>query len=251
MLDEIFLKKVNDIEVVAKEEKYSGTLHIFSKSKLLEKKYINVNWIVYLEYCKKNNLLIGSGYGDGEIFSISLCNNKFSNNINIYKEIDNTDKKSRSHSIVLDRGENYAYSANIGLDKIFIYKVEKDKLDQIGKFSLPDGTGPRHITFNKKLDIMYVISENSNEIFVFNHNPITGEIILLEQKSTLPIDFCGISYGQTLIIQNDNKFLLANNRGADTVAIFEILSDGKVNKVADLDCKLFDFYRAEENIYGL
>lgn len=251
MIGEIFVKKTEELEIVAKEEEDIGRINIFLDKKLIDFKLIDCKRIVYLDYSRKNDLLIGSGYDAGEVFSISINNNRLADDISIIKEIDDSDKKSRSHSIVFDKNEKYAYSANIGLDKIYIYQVCGNKLIAIGSYQLPDGSGPRHITFNKKLDVMYVISENSNEIFALSQNPATGKLTLLEKKSILPKGFEGISYGQTLIVQDNNEFLLANNRGAKTVAVFKILHDGRIEKIVDLDCELFSFYKTEENIYGL
>ena len=251
MIGEIFVKKIDEFEIVAKEEKGIGKINIFVDKKLVDSKFIDCERIVYIDYSIKNNLIIGSGYEWGEVFSIPIKNNRFAQDISIIKESDASGKKSRSHSIVFDRNEKYAYSANIGLDTIYIYEVCDDELNAIGCYKLPDESGPRHIAFNKQLDIMYVISENSNEMFVFNQDISTGNLTLIEKQSVLPDNFSEVSYAQTLIVQEDNKCLLANNRGANTVAVFEILSDGRINKVADLDCKLFDFYKAEENVYGL
>ena len=251
MLGEIFVEKINDIEFVVKEEKNLGVLNIFCDGKLLDTKNIDVKWIVYLSYSEKNSILLGSGYGNGEVFSVGISNNKFTDKVSVFSERDNARRKdSMSHSIVLDVNENYAYSANLGLDKIYIYKVSKDGLQQIGSYDLPEGTGPRHIAFGKN-NMMYVVSENSNEMFVFKQDVFSGELELVEHKSILPDDFSGVSYGGTLIVQQDNRFLLTNNRGANTIAVFKIYDDGKINKVADLDYKLFDFYKAKENVYGL
>ena len=251
MLNEIFVEKVDNIEFVVKEEKNFGKLNIFINNKLIETYETSVNRIVYLDYSEKNNLLIGSGYENGEVFSAYVENKKKLDSIAILKERDNTDRKSRSHSIIFDRNEKYAYSANIGLDKIYIYEVSEKKLKQISSYSLPENTGPRHMCFNRELDILYVVTENSNEIYAFKQDIFSGELLFLEVKSILNDDFIGESYAQTLTIQKDNRFLLANTRGANTVAVFKILQDGLLDRIIDLDCELFEFYKAKENVYGL
>lgn len=251
MIGDIFVEKFEKLNFITKEEKKSGILYIYDeKNKIQDMKDIGVDRIVYLSYSPKNKILLGAGYGNGEVFSIDIVENSFGDDVKILKER-SYNKNSMTHSIVLDRFENYAYSANLGLDEVWIYKIGNKGLKNTGKYVLQEGIGPRHMTFNNKCGIMYIVCENSNEVIAFKQDPNTGDIEMTDRESSLPEGFMGKSFGGTLTISNDNDYLLATNRGADTVAVFNIREAGKIVKIADLDLGLFNFHLQKENVYGI
>jgi len=250
MLNDVFVCRYDGYEFVIKEEENDGILYSFKAGKEYDRIKLNVNWIVYLTYCKKYDLLLGASYGEGKVFSVKIKDGKFYKGAIVCDEIDNG-RESRSHSIILDRNEEFAYSANLGLDKIFCYKVQENGLKLVDVCSLPKDSGPRHMMFNKEKNILYCISEISNDVFVLEQNISTGALKIIESHSILPESFSGESYGGTLTIQKDNKYLYLTNRGANTIALFEILKSGKLNKVADIGMELMNFYRVEENVYGI
>lgn len=245
MLGEISVARHNGFEFVIKEEEYSAILYSFKDGMQIDCKPLSVNWIVYLTYCEKYNLLLGASYGEGKVFSIKVNDGHFSDEICVF------DEGGRSHSIVLDRKEKFAYSANIGADKIVGYEVSEHGIIPKIECSLPNNTGPRHMIFNKEKDMLYCISEYSNEIIVLQQDSVNGELTVLQTITSLPEGYCSESYGGTLIIQKDNRYLYVTNRGADTIALCEISETGLIKKIADLDMKLMDFYKAKENIYRI
>ena len=58
MLNDIFVKKVNDIEFVAKEEKDFGKLNVFINKRITKAEDIGVKRIVYLDYSEKRRQIM-------------------------------------------------------------------------------------------------------------------------------------------------------------------------------------------------
>jgi len=88
--------------------------------------------------------------------------------------------------------------------------------------------GPRHMTFHNTLNKAYVINELNNTITILNYDASTGVLEALNSVTTLPDNFTGESYTADIHITDDGKFLYGTNRGHNSIAMFEIASDGSL-----------------------
>ena len=85
--------------------------------------------------------------------------------------------------------------------------------------------GPRHIAFSNDGRHAYIVHELSNEVSVTEYQD--GKFIELERHSTIPSDFNGESKLAAVRLSHDGKHLYISNRGHDSIAIFEVLEDGR------------------------
>ncbi|CAF4680871.1 unnamed protein product [Rotaria sp. Silwood1] len=130
---------------------------------------------------------------------------------------------SHPHCILLDKKEEYAISADLGSDELYVYRFISTngtlKKQYISKSRQP-GDGPRHLIFNNNQKYVYVINELSSSITVFTYYPILRAI---QTISTLPQNFTSINYAAELLVHPvSNKFLYASNRGHDSIVVFAI-----------------------------
>lgn len=130
---------------------------------------------------------------------------------------------SHPHCIVLDNKEEYAISADLGSDELYMYRFMSSngmlEKQYILKSSQP-GDGPRHIIFDKNQKYVYVINELSSSISVFEYDPTVRAI---QTISTLPDNFTSVNYAAELRIHPTlHKFLYASNRGHDSIVVFMI-----------------------------
>ena len=131
-----------------------------------------------------------------------------------------------AHSINLSPNNAYAYVADLGLDKIMIYKFD----DQTGQLitndppfvQLKPGAGPRHLTFDAQGHFVYVINELDATITVFSYQAASGALIELQTIPTLPADVSGTNACAEVKIHPNNKFLYGSNRGHDSIVIYRI-----------------------------
>lgn len=205
----------------------------------VDTKEIEGGLLCHIAYLPINKILVGACYESGHILSIEVCETGFGKIITstrqgIDQQTINSEFLTRAHCVVANKAETELYSANIALDRIYTYKISSGKLLENGYLSLPKGEGPRHIYINPLEDIMYIITEYSNKIFIASLTDNRMEII--NRVSILPDNFEGESFGSTLCTSLNRKFLYAANRGADTIAVFEIKSDGDLMKKADYSC---------------
>ena len=138
-------------------------------------------------------------------------------------------KGPHAHCVILDRSERYALVADLGLDKIMLYRYDKTngKLGP-GKQSwaqLQSGAGPRHLTLHPNGKYAYVINELDSTLTVFRYDELHGTLTLIETVSTLPGNFSGTSYCADVHVTPSGNFLYGSNRGHDSIVVFAIARD--------------------------
>ena len=95
-----------------------------------------------------------------------------------------------AHSINLDPANRFAVAADLGLDKLLVYRFTPGA----GLLAPHDppwtavapGSGPRHFAFHPKGRFAYVINEINCTVTAFAYHPERGELQALESVSTLP-----------------------------------------------------------------
>src|SRR5262249_28058992 len=100
-----------------------------------------------------------------------------------------------AHAIVLDPAEKFAVAADLGLDKLMIYKydAENGKLEPNDPpFAEVDpGAGPRHFAFHPSARFAYTNNEMASSVTAFKYDPQRGKLDKVQTVSTLPEDFRG------------------------------------------------------------
>lgn len=127
-----------------------------------------------------------------------------------------------AHSIQFSPFENIAFSADLGTDRLNIYKLENDKLIPAEQpyVRMEPGAGPRHFNIHPNGKVIYVINELNSSISVLKKTK--GQWQKVQDISTLPADFTGDSYCADIHISNDGRYLYGSNRGHNSIAIFSI-----------------------------
>lgn len=140
-----------------------------------------------------------------------------------------------AHSIVVSPDNRVAYAADLGIDKIQIYRLDPKTAKLAPNtppfIQTPPGAGPRHLTFHPKGKHLYAINELKNSVTRFDRDAKTGALAIRETVSTLPNDFEGTSHCADLKITPEGKFLYGTNRGHDSIAIFRLGKDGGLTRI--------------------
>lgn len=132
-----------------------------------------------------------------------------------------------AHSINVDPSNQRAYVADLGLDKIKIYKLDPKSAfldeDSSTSISTPAGGGPRHLVFSTSGEFAYTNLEMTSQVAVLKHDSETGDMSVIQTLSTLPQDADG-SHNSTAEIQlhPSGKFLYVSNRGHNSIAIYSV-----------------------------
>ncbi|HIF01419.1 MAG: lactonase family protein [Fuerstiella sp.] len=142
-----------------------------------------------------------------------------------------------AHSIVVSPDNRFALAADLGIDKILIYRLGAATADLTPNHGQPfaklsPGSGPRHLVFHPNGRNVYVINELKNTVTFFVYSGDTGMLNQQQEISTLPQDFSGTSHTADLKITPNGKFLYGTNRGHDSIAIFSIADNGRLKLVS-------------------
>ncbi|MDA0836012.1 MAG: lactonase family protein [Planctomycetota bacterium] len=166
---------------------------------------------------------------------------EFSSVIQHTGESKNSEGKPQAHSIVVSPGGKFALAADLGLDRLFIYKLnaEKGALTPHDHPSclLEQGAGPRHIVFHPTGKFAFAIGELGNTITACTFDDETGDLRVLHEVSTLSNDYRGESYAADIQVHPNGKFLYGSNRGEDTLAICAIDDQtGRIKSLSQVSC---------------
>ena len=136
-------------------------------------------------------------------------------------------KGPHAHSITTDPGNGYAFSPDLGLDKILIYELDlaggKLKPNGNQEFAqVAPGAGPRHFTFHPSRKFAYVINEIGNTFTAFSYDESKGALEEIQSISTLPEGYAETSHTADLHIGPSGRFLYGSNRGHDSIVICAI-----------------------------
>jgi 6-phosphogluconolactonase len=131
-----------------------------------------------------------------------------------------------AHSINLDPSNRFAYVADLGLDKVMVYRFDAG-LGTLTPNSPPcaevkPGAGPRHFAFHPSGSFAYVINELDSTITAFRFNLKSGSLSTIETVSTLPAGYKGNTTTAEVVVHPSGKFLYGSNRGHDSIAAFTI-----------------------------
>ena len=135
-------------------------------------------------------------------------------------------KGPHAHCIIFDASERHALAADLGIDKVMIYRFDR----ATGKLSpatqpfaeLKPGAGPRHLSFHPSGKFVYAINELDSTMSTFKYNEREGTLTMIETVSTLPNDFTGTSYCADVHVSPSGRFLYGSNRGHNSIAVFAI-----------------------------
>ncbi|MGD0999446.1 MAG: lactonase family protein [Candidatus Brocadiia bacterium] len=131
-----------------------------------------------------------------------------------------------AHSITPSPDNRFALVADLGLDRIMVYRLDASA----GRLTPNDppwaavkpGAGPRHLAFHPVLPLVYLVTELGNTVTAFAWDALRGALREAQTISTLPPDFHDTSYGADVHIAPSGRFLYASNRGHDSIAIFSV-----------------------------
>jgi len=145
-------------------------------------------------------------------------------------------KGPHAHCIKLDPANRHAFAADLGIDKLMIYRFNASarKLEPAKQPSafVHSGAGPRHFTLHPNGKYLYVINELDSSLTTFKYNAAEGTLTPFESVSTLPRDFNGLSFCADIHVSKSGRFLYGSNRGHNSIVVFAIdPRSGRLNLV--------------------
>jgi 6-phosphogluconolactonase len=129
---------------------------------------------------------------------------------------------SHAHEVVADPTGQYLLAMDLGRDSVFVYTLTGSRLTLARQVTFPSGTGPRHLAFHPDGRYAYLAGENGNTITV-----CSWQSGVLTPGRSLPASTAAVTnYPGEIVTSSDGRFVYVSNRGANTVGVFAVSTDG-------------------------
>ena len=148
-------------------------------------------------------------------------------------------KEPHAHSINLDLANRFAFVADLGLDKVLIYRFDAANGTLVANepafAEVAPGAGPRHFAFHPAGRFAYVINEMHCTVTAFSYDSQRGELKEVQTVSSLPSgESVRPEYSTAEVVAHPSgKFLYGSNRGHDSIVVFGI--DEKSGKLTHVE----------------
>jgi 6-phosphogluconolactonase (cycloisomerase 2 family) len=133
------------------------------------------------------------------------------------------------HAVVFDPAGAYIATADLGIDKVEIFRLDNGGLAKVSEANLAPGSGPRHVAFHPNGSVLYVINELTGTITALAYDADSGQLgAEIQTIGTVPDDFPEHKSTAEIMVHPSGKFLYGSNRKhedhplADSIAAYSI-----------------------------
>lgn len=148
---------------------------------------------------------------------------------------------AHAHSIRFDPSGRFALAADLGIDRVLVYRLDEKKGKLVphnppGVDAKP-GAGPRHMAFDRSGRFLYVANELDSTVAACAWDAETGVIQPLETISTLPEEFSGENTVADIHLTPSGEYLYVSNRGHDSLAGYRVdAQSGRLSLIGIFPC---------------
>jgi len=133
---------------------------------------------------------------------------------------------AHAHCIVADPSNRFVLAADLGVDRVFVYRLDLDgkSLRHVegGDAVMRPGAGPRHIAFHPTLPLVFVANELDSTVATLRFDAERGALSPLDTRSTVPAGWTGTNYPADIHIAPSGRTLYVSNRGHNSLAVFSV-----------------------------
>lgn len=229
-----FLYAVN--EVNSFDGKPSGAVSAYTIDSTGSLKFLNQQPSMGADPChltvdRKRTSLLVANYTGGNVALLPILKNGTLGPASDVRQHEGSGPKKQqngphAHCIILDARERHALAADLGSDKVMIYRFDpttrKLRPAKQPSATLTAGSGPRHLTLHPNGRYAYVINELDSTMTTLKYNAAAGTLTTVDTVSTLPTGFSDVSYCADVHVSPSGRFLYGSNRGHNSIVVFAI-----------------------------
>jgi 6-phosphogluconolactonase len=132
-------------------------------------------------------------------------------------------ESAHPHSINVDPTDRFAIVADLGQDRVFVYRFDAAKgtlsANDPSYATVPPGAGPRHFAFHPDGRHAFVTDEMLGAITAFNWDGEKGVLTPYQTLSILPAGYRGLNTSAEVVVAKSGKFVYGSNRGDDSIVV--------------------------------
>jgi 6-phosphogluconolactonase len=186
--------------------------------------------------CVTKNNVFTANYGGGSISVFGR--NEDGSLTGLLQKIQHTGKsvdterqgEPHVHQVILSPDKKFLLVNDLGTDKVTVYSYnfmsKSEILVPVDTLTVKLGSGPRHATFNRSGNKVYLVHEIDGTVSVMGFE--RGKLKLL-QETTVGRKSGIVNRGADIHFSPDEKFLYVTNRGtANDITCFSVDKEGKL-----------------------
>lgn len=183
-----------------------------------------------VDFAGKNVLVANYGGGSASVIPIGADGSLANPTGFVQHEGSSVDTKRqtapRAHSVNVSFDDRFAFVADLGIDKVMIYKLDSEKGTIVANdppfAKVAPGAGPRHFTFHPSGAFAYVINELNGTVTAFDYEPSSGALTEIQTVATLPSGFEGDNSCAEIRVHPEGTFLYGSNRGHNSIVVYRV-----------------------------
>jgi 6-phosphogluconolactonase len=149
--------------------------------------------------------------------------------------------KPHVHCTLFSSDNKYVFANDLGTDKVYQYKFNSSDNQQplsetdTALYEVPDGFGPRHITFHPNKKFAYLINELSGKVIAYQYNG--ARLTELQTIESTTVGDKQDKGSADIHITPNGQYLYTTNRGASNIiTIYRVGSTGLLTLIGNQSC---------------
>ncbi len=197
------------------------------------------DWPCHLQLDATSNWLLATNYGTGNAAIYPIQPDGSLGEMTDFIQHHGTgpnaarQESSHAHSSIFTPDNRFVIIADLGIDQLVIYKFDLSTGKLLPHLSVNtrSGAGPRHLTFHSNGKWMYAANELDNTVSLYDYDAANGTLTERQSLPTLPSDSPESTVADIHISATSNR-LYISNRGHDSIAVYDIDSDGSLKLIS-------------------
>ena len=144
-------------------------------------------------------------------------------------------ERAHAHCCIWESSDRYLFVADLGMDKVFVYELNRNagELKEVSSLAMASGSGPRHVSVHPNGKWVYIVNELNMTLTAASWNAKTAQLSLVDTVSTLPKDAKGNDFSTAeVLVHPSGRFVYSSNRGHHTIASFRVdVETGKLTPI--------------------
>ena len=133
-------------------------------------------------------------------------------------------KAPHAHSIITDPSNRFALAADLGADRVFLYRVDGNTLHRVetGDAIMRPGAGPRHMAFHPTRPLVFVANELDSTVTTLRFDADKGALSSVATRATILGGWKGTNYPADIHVASSGRTVYVSNRGHNSISVFSV-----------------------------